>query len=91
MSDTPAANPFNYHLELTPAQLKATHMALRWLLDSSDADDPRVRAAIEGVLAKLPGDEAMESVSLDEQPAREDGPEPEPPEPPASGPGPSAA
>ena len=34
----------NYHLELTPAQLKITHTALRGLLDDFGHDEHAIRA-----------------------------------------------
>jgi hypothetical protein len=72
----------NYHLELTPAQLKTTHAALRRLLDDLGDDEPQVRKLIAAVLAKLPDEEAISAIRLDRE---VDPVEPEPPSP-ANGP-----
>jgi hypothetical protein len=82
MSDTtpegPDAGPFRYHLELTPAQLKITHTALRVLLDDFGHDQPEVRAIIQEVLAKLPDEHAIRAIQLDRDIAIEALIEPEP-------------
>ncbi len=75
----------NYHLELTPAQLKITHTALRSLLDDFGHDERQIHAIIHEVLAKLPDEHAIRAIQLD-APL-----EPKAPEPPESGGGPSAA
>ena len=56
--------PFRYHLELTPAQLKLTHTALRSLLDDFGHDEPEVRAIVQEVLAKLPDEHAIRAIQL---------------------------
>jgi len=56
--------PFRYHLELTPAQLKITHTALRSLLDDFGHDEPEVRVIIQEVLAKLPDEHAIRAIQL---------------------------
>ena len=56
----------NYHLELTPAQLKITHTALRSLLDDFGHDQPSIHTIIHEVLAKLPDEHSLRSVSLSE-------------------------
>ena len=55
----------NYHLELTPAQLKITHTALRSLLDDFGHDEPEIGAIIREVLAKLPDEHAIRAIQLD--------------------------
>jgi hypothetical protein len=70
--------PFRYHLELTPAQLKITHTALRSLLDDFGHDEREIHAIIHEVLAKLPDEHAIRAIQLDR--------ELEPPQPPDSGP-----
>lgn len=55
----------NYHLELTPAQLKITHTALRGLLDDLGHDEGRIQAIIHEVLAKLPDQHAIHAIQLD--------------------------
>jgi hypothetical protein len=77
----------NYHLELTPAQLKITHTALRSLLDDFGHDERQIHVIIHEVLAKLPDEHAIRAIQL-EAPL-----EPKIPEPPEGGaePDPSAA
>jgi HEAT repeat protein len=71
MSDDPIGpdTPFRYHLELTPAQLKLTHTALRALLDAFGHDEDQVRAIVQEVLAKLPDEHAIRAIHLDSEPA----------------------
>lgn len=79
----------HYHLELTPAQLKITHTALRSLLDDFGHDEPEIVGLIREVLDKLPDEHAIRAIRLDS--------ELEPklqqiaPEPPTDGTPPSAA
>jgi hypothetical protein len=75
----------NYHLELTPAQLKITHTALRSLLDDFGHDERPIHAIIHEVLAKLPDEHAIRAIQLDTEI------EPKGPEPPETGDEPSAA
>jgi hypothetical protein len=62
---------FHYHLELTPAQLKMTHTALRSLLDDFGHDEPDVVRVIHEVLAKLPDEHAIRAIRLDEDVERQ--------------------
>jgi hypothetical protein len=55
----------NYHLELSPAQLKITHTALRSLLDDFGHDEQQIHAIIHDVLAKLPDEHAIRAIQLD--------------------------
>ena len=55
----------NYHLELTPAQLKITHTALRGLLDDFGHDEHQIQKIIHEVLAKLPDEHAIRAIQLD--------------------------
>jgi hypothetical protein len=64
--------PFRYHLELTPAQLKLTHTALRSLLDDFGHDEEGIRAIVQEVLAKLPDEHAMRAIQLDREPAAQE-------------------
>ena len=71
----------NYHLELTPAQLKITHTALRGLLDDFGHDEHQIQAIIQEVLAKLPDEHAIRAIQLDaplEPQEPEPGPDPDP-------------
>ncbi len=54
----------NYHLELTPAQLKITHTALRSLLDDFGHDEREIHAIIHEVLAKLPDEHAIRAIRI---------------------------
>jgi hypothetical protein len=74
----------NYHLELTPAQLKITHTALRSLLDDFGHDEQEINTIIQEVLAKLPDEHAIRAIQIGTEL------EPKSPEPP-SGADPSAA
>jgi hypothetical protein len=59
--------PFRYHLELTPAQLKITHTALRSLLDDFGHDEPEIRVIVHELLAKLPDEHAIRAIQLDRE------------------------
>jgi hypothetical protein len=73
MADTgqePSAKPdetFHYHLELTPAQLKITHTALKSLLDDFGHEEPDVHRVIHEVLEKLPDEHSIRAISLDHE------------------------
>ena len=60
-------SPFRYHLELTPAQLKLTHTALRSLLDDFGHEQSDVQAVIREVLDKLPDEHAIRAIRLDDE------------------------
>ncbi len=60
-------SPFKYHLELTPAQLKMTHTALRSLLDDFGHEEADVQAVIRQVLDKLPDEHAIRAIRLDDE------------------------
>jgi hypothetical protein len=68
-----AAEHFLFHLELTPAQLKITHTALRSLLDDFGHDQHDVLAVIHEVLEKLPDEHSIRAILLDEELRRERG------------------
>jgi hypothetical protein len=75
-SDSGAGAPaeqFHYHLELTPAQLKITHTALRSLLDDFGHEQHDVVALIHEVLEKLPDEHSIRAIVLDEERRRERG------------------
>lgn len=81
----PGPSPFRYHLELTPAQLKLTHDALRTLAVEPGSDE-RTRRIVAEVLEKLPDEDAIAQIRLsdDGEPADEgSGPGPGPPDQPA--------
>jgi hypothetical protein len=66
-SDNRQSTQFHYHLELTPAQLKITHTALRSLLDDFGHDQPEVLRIIQEVLDKLPDEHAIRAIQLDQE------------------------
>jgi hypothetical protein len=71
----PGPSPFRYHLELTPAQLRLTHDALRTLAVEPGSDE-RTRRIVAEVLEMLPDEDAIAQIRLSD-----DGgvvPEPEP-------------
>ena len=65
--DNSQATQFHYHLELTPAQLKITHTALRSLLDDFGHDEPDVVRVVHEVLEKLPDEHAIRAIQLDDR------------------------
>jgi hypothetical protein len=58
------AEDFHYHLELTPAQLKITHTALKSLLDDFGHEEHEVVRVIHEVLEKLPDEHSIRAISL---------------------------
>ena len=65
-SDQPSEG-FHYHLELTPAQLKITHTALKSLLDDFGHEEHEVQQVIHEVLNKLPDEHSIRAISLDHE------------------------
>jgi hypothetical protein len=55
-----------YRLELTPAQLKITHTALRSLLDDFGHEEADVHRVIHEVLEKLPDEHSIRAIELSE-------------------------
>jgi hypothetical protein len=66
---TPAhsSDEVHYHLELTPAQLKITHTALKSLLDDFGHEEHDVASVIQQVLDKLPDEHSIRAIVLDEE------------------------
>jgi hypothetical protein len=56
---------FHYRLELTPAQMKITHTALKALLDDFGHEEHDVHRVIHEVLDKLPDEHSIRAISLD--------------------------
>ncbi len=67
------AEEVHFHLELTPAQLKITHTALKSLLDDFGHEEHDVGRVIHDVLDKLPDEHSIRAISLDEELKRRDG------------------
>jgi hypothetical protein len=59
--------PFHYHLELTPAQLKITHTALKSLLDDFGHEEHDVIEVIHAVLDKLPDEHSIRAIDLNRE------------------------
>jgi hypothetical protein len=53
-----------YHLDLTAAELKIVHTALRSLVDDLGRHEHDVRDVALAVLAKLPGDHDIRAIDL---------------------------
>jgi hypothetical protein len=53
-----------YRLELTAAQMKITHTALRVLRDGLGHDEHDVRVIVDEVLAKLPDEHVMRAIDI---------------------------
>jgi hypothetical protein len=60
-----------YHLNLTAAELKIVHTALKSLLDDLGHDEHDVMQVVAGVLAKLPSEHDMRAIDLRRELARE--------------------
>jgi hypothetical protein len=53
-----------FRLELTAAQLKITHAALKSMLADFGHDEPDVHRIIREVLAKLPDDASIRAIDI---------------------------
>ena len=53
-----------YRLELTPAQMKVTHAALRSMLQDFGHDERDVHDLVKAVLAKFPSEEEIRGIDL---------------------------
>jgi hypothetical protein len=54
-----------FTLDLTAAQLKVVHTALKAMLDDFGHDEPDVHRVIREVLAKLPDEPSIRAIDLD--------------------------
>lgn len=59
-----------FRLELTPAQMKVTHTALRSLMNDFGHEEHEIHEVIREVLAKLPSDSDMRAIDLSAEFAR---------------------
>jgi hypothetical protein len=59
-----------YRLELTAAQLKVTHTALKSLFDDLGHEERDVQELVREVLAKLPGEHDIRAIDLKRELAR---------------------
>ena len=62
-----------YRLELTAAQLKVTHTALKSLFDDLGHEERDVQDVVREVLAKLPGEHDIRAIDLKRELARRRG------------------
>jgi hypothetical protein len=53
-----------YRLELTPAQLKIVHTALKSLFDDLGHEERDVKNVVQAVLDKLPGEHEIRAIDL---------------------------
>lgn len=53
-----------FRLDLTPAQLKVTHSALRSMLADFGHDEPDVHRVLREILAKLPDEASIRAIDL---------------------------
>ena len=53
-----------FHLELTAAQMKLTHTALRALLDDFGHEEHKVREIVKSVLDKLPDEHSIRAIDV---------------------------
>jgi hypothetical protein len=60
-------NEIAFHLELTAAQLKVTHTALKTLLDDLGHDEADVRRIVQDVVAKFPDEASIRAIDLDRE------------------------
>ena len=65
MSDTISPDEVVFHLELTPAQLKITHAALKAFSDDFGHDEREVNDVVRSVLAKLPDEGSIRAIRLE--------------------------
>jgi hypothetical protein len=56
-----------YRLELTPAQLKIVHTALKSLHDDLGHEENDVQQVVADVLDKLPGEHEIRAINLDDE------------------------
>jgi hypothetical protein len=56
-----------YHLELTAAQLKIVHTALKSLFDDLGHEENDVKQVVAAVLDKLPGEHDIRAIDLNRE------------------------
>jgi hypothetical protein len=62
-----------FHLELTAAQLKIVHTALKSLYDDLGHEELDVQHVVASVLRKLPDEHEIRAINLDRELGREEG------------------
>jgi hypothetical protein len=64
VSETWDPDRIAYTLDLTPAELKVTHTALRSMLDDFGHDERDVIRVVQQVLGKLPDEASIRAIDL---------------------------
>ena len=64
MDDLIQPDEIAFRLELTPAQLKIVHTALKSLFDDLGHEEVDVKRVVQAVLAKLPGEHEIRAIDL---------------------------
>jgi hypothetical protein len=64
MEDLIGPDEIAYRLELTPAQLKIVHTALKSLFDDLGHEENDVKQVVSAVLAKLPDEPEIRAIDL---------------------------
>jgi hypothetical protein len=64
MDDLIQPGEIAYRLDLTAAQLKIVHTALKSLLDDLGHEEHDVLGVVQAVLAKLPGEHEIRAIDL---------------------------
>jgi hypothetical protein len=54
-----------FTLDLTPAQLKLVHAAVKSMLDDFGHNEPDVHRVLHEILAKLPDEASIRAINLD--------------------------
>ena len=67
MADLIAPDQIAFRLELTAAQLKIVHTALRALYDDLGHEEHDVQRVVQAVLATLPGEHEIRALDLDRE------------------------
>jgi hypothetical protein len=72
MSDLIAPDETAFRLDLTAAQLKIVHTALKSLYDDLGHEEHDVKQVVSAVLDKLPGEHEIRAIDLDRELRRND-------------------
>ena len=64
-SDLIGPDEIAFTLDLTPAQLKLTHAALKAFLNDFGHNEPQVHKIMHQILAKFPDEASIRAINLD--------------------------
>jgi hypothetical protein len=67
VDDLIAPDEIAFRLELTPAQLKIVHTALKSLFDDLGHEERDVKQIVSAVLAKLPGEHEIRAIDIERE------------------------